>query len=139
MSCYEVRVEAMFSAAHFLRDYRGKCEQLHGHNYTVRAHVRGVSLAAGGMLFDFAELKRALKTVCAALDHTNLNDLPIFDDNPSAERIAHYIYDALVRELKETYQHDVSYTAARAENGEAYVAAIDVFETDTSRARYCVI
>ena len=54
---YEVRVEADFAAAHFLRDYHGKCENVHGHNYKVYAHVRGAELDAGGMLFDFAVLK----------------------------------------------------------------------------------
>ncbi|MDE6719341.1 MAG: 6-carboxytetrahydropterin synthase, partial [Treponemataceae bacterium] len=81
---YEVRVETDFSAAHFLRDYNGKCENLHGHNYKVFAHVRGKNLNEGGMLLDFSKLKSALKKVCAALDHTNLNDIEFFDQNPSA-------------------------------------------------------
>ena len=88
---FEVRVEADFAAAHFLRDYNGKCENLHGHNYKVYAHVRGEKLNEGGMLMDFTQLKGALRTVCKSIDHTNLNDLEIFDQNPSAERNAMFI------------------------------------------------
>ena len=71
---FEVRVEADFAAAHYLRDYHGKCERLHGHNYRVLAHARGEELDEGGMLLDFTILKKTLKNVCAELDHTNLND-----------------------------------------------------------------
>ena len=85
---YEVRVECDFSAAHFLRDYSGKCERLHGHNYKVRAYVKGHVLGECGMLLDFATLKHALANVCGTLEHTNLNDMPVFLQNPSAERIA---------------------------------------------------
>ena len=127
---YEVRVTADFAAAHFLRDYHGKCERLHGHNYTVYAHVRGETLDAGGMLVDFAVLKGALRTVVGALDHTNLNDNPAFAQNPSAERIARYIYDGLLAELA-AQSVDVS-----GKDGCARLCAVDVFETVTSRARY---
>ena len=129
---FEVRVEANFSAAHFLRDYNGKCESLHGHNYTVFAHVQGTALGSGGMLIDFAKLKAALRAVCAELDHTNLNDHAVFLQNPSAERIAKYIYDALIAEMRHT-GIDLSYANGKAT---AFLAAVDVFETDTSRARY---
>ena len=120
---FEVRVEAQFSAAHFLRDYNGKCENLHGHNYKVYAHVKGNKLNEGGMLLDFAKLKNILRSVCKSLDHTNLNDLDYFDQNPSAERIAVYIFTKVKEEL------------GVIENG-AKLYAVDVFETDTSRARY---
>jgi 6-pyruvoyltetrahydropterin/6-carboxytetrahydropterin synthase len=129
---YEVRVEAEFAAAHFLRDYDGKCENLHGHNYKVLAHVRGASLNSGGMLIDFAKLKHALRTVCETLDHTNLNDMAVFDQNPSAERIAKYIYDTLIAQMRHA-GIDLSYTPDKRT---ALLAAVDVYETDTSRARY---
>ena len=131
---FEVRVEADFAAAHFLRDYNGKCENLHGHNYKVFAHVRGEKLNEGGMLMDFSFLKTALRTVCKELDHTNLNDMQIFDQNPSAERIAVYIYDRIIQLLKEE-ELDLTWTKGKKD---AFLFAIDVFETDTSRARYRV-
>ena len=121
---FEVRVEAEFAAAHFLKDYHGKCENLHGHNYRVFAHAQGENLDAGGMLIDFGDLKAALRKVCKVLDHTNLNDLQengasVFMQNPSAERIAKYIYEKISLELPDCPLY-----------------AVDVFETSTSRARY---
>ena len=116
---YEIRVETDFAAAHFLADYHGKCERLHGHNYRVLAHACGGNLDSGGMLVDFGILKGALREVCSGLDHSNLNDLPCFHNNPSAERIAEYIFHELKKKLPEVP-----------------LAAVDVYETPTSRARY---
>lgn len=153
---YEVRVEAGFSAAHFLNDYHGKCEQLHGHNYTVYAHVRGDVLDKGGMLLDFSVLKKALRSVCGTLDHRNLNDIAAFSQNPSAERIAEYIYRGIVAELpqlscfpEESRQEPVHGEPCPAEEAprpnaapphmqKPYLYAVDVFETETSRARFAV-
>lgn len=131
---FEVRVEAGFSAAHFLKDYHGKCERLHGHNYKVYAHVRGSKLDEGGMLLDFSELKKALRAVCGELDHRNLNDFDFFRQNPSAERIAMYVYDGIIRQLPSLGKDGADGTDT---DGAARLYAIDVFETDTSRARYC--
>ncbi len=116
---FEVRVEAEFSAAHFLKNYHGKCERLHGHNYRVLAHVRGDSLGEGGMLFDFSLLKKALREAAGSLDHINLNAVPVFEDNPSAERIAVYLFG----KMKELLPGVPLY-------------AVDVYETSGSRARY---
>lgn len=123
---FEVRVETDFAAAHFLQDYNGKCENLHGHNYLVRVHVVGPELNAGGMLLDFTRLKKALRDVCGKLDHTNLNDLEYFQNNPSAERIAMYICQELLKLLPELTQGGKN----------PAIRAVDVFETATSRARY---
>ena len=121
---YEIRVTADFAAAHFLKDYNGKCENLHGHNYKVYAHVSGSELNEGGMLLDFAALKGALRAVCAELDHTNLNDMSVFCQNPSAERIAKYIAGELLARVPELQSARVK------------LSAVDVFETETSRARF---
>lgn len=120
---FEVRVEDDFAAAHFLRDYHGKCEALHGHNYKVFVHVRGKELNEGGMLLDFTQLKAALKKVLATLDHTNLNDNPFFDQNPSAERIALYICQNVQAQLD-------------AQKKDVRLYSVDVFETDRNRATY---
>ena len=124
---YEVRVEADFAAAHFLKDYHGKCENLHGHNYKVYAHVRGDRLDEGGMLLDFTELKASLRKVCGLLDHKNLNDFDCFKQNPSAERIASFIAENILEDIPALIKKDT---------GNAHLYAIDVFDTDTSRARY---
>lgn len=127
---FEVRVEDDFAAAHFLKDYHGKCENLHGHNYKVFVHVEGNSLDEGGMLIDFSVLKRELKSVLSCLDHTNLNDIQFFEQNPSAERIACYIYLKLVENLKEKNM-DFSLSSS---NGK--ISKVDVFETEKNRARF---
>ncbi|GAB1454855.1 MAG: 6-carboxytetrahydropterin synthase QueD [Spirochaetia bacterium] len=116
---YTIRVEAGFSAAHFLTQYHGKCERLHGHNYRVRAFASGKDLDAAGMLLDFGVLKGHLREVCEKLDHSCLNDIAALGDSPSSERIARYIFDEMLR-LDATMP----------------LKALEVFETDTSMARY---
>ncbi|MBE6349227.1 MAG: 6-carboxytetrahydropterin synthase QueD [Spirochaetaceae bacterium] len=131
---FEVRVEADFAAAHFLKDYNGKCENLHGHNYQVFAHARGKELGEGGMLLDFGKLKQALRKVCKTLDHSNLNDKEIFQQNPSAERIALYIFTEIKKELEIMFQQDNFASVDYSQ----FLYAVDVFETPTSRARYSI-
>jgi 6-pyruvoyltetrahydropterin/6-carboxytetrahydropterin synthase len=116
---YTVRVEGSFAAAHFLTHYHGKCERLHGHNYRVRAYARGPSLDEGGMLLDFGALKGALREVLAGLDHGLLNDVADFAGDPSAERIAAYIFRHLHERLPQ-----------------APLCAVEVFETDVNMARF---
>lgn len=125
LAMFEVRVEADFAAAHFLNDFHGKCERLHGHNYQVFAHARGEKLDAGGMLLDFGILKKELRSICKELDHSHLNENAFFKNNPSAERIALYIFQKLEEKLK-NYSDEIA----------SLLFAIDVFETPTSRARY---
>lgn len=116
---FEVRIEAGFAAAHRLVHYNGKCENLHGHNYKVRVWAKGDTLGDGGMLVDFGLLKRALGEVLQRLDHSDLNLIPEFQDDPSAERIARHIFNAMTAALPGVP-----------------LSAVDVFETDTSMARY---
>ena len=83
---FEVSVEEVFPAGHSLRNYHGKCEDLHGHNYKVRVILAGKELDSTGLLYDFVHLKRVIQEVIASLDHKYLNELPPFDTlNPSAE------------------------------------------------------
>lgn len=124
---FEVRVEADFAAAHFLADYHGKCEALHGHNYRVLVHVRGKNLDGGGMVLDFTLVKGFLRRICGNLDHKNLNDMEVFKNNPSAERIAFYIFEELNRMIGE---EKISLLPGTE------IFCVDVYETPTSRARY---
>ncbi len=98
---YEVMIEEEFSAAHALRGYRGKCENLHGHNWKVEVYVRGERLDEVGMLVDFKELKSATRQVMKYLDHQNLNELNPFDVemNPSSEHIAGFILHKVADQL----------------------------------------
>ena len=86
-----------FSSAHALRHYQGKCENIHGHNFSVEVCVEGDKLTPDTeMLLDFKIIKQELKAVLALLDHKNLNDTPPFDvKNPSSENLAQFIYREL--------------------------------------------
>ncbi len=97
---YTVSVQAHYDAAHFLRNYHGKCERLHGHRYVVEVAVRTADLNEAGIAFDFVDLKRALRELADGLDHCNLNDLPQFaDTETSAENQARYFFEQLGRRL----------------------------------------
>lgn len=93
---YKIKVEAHFSAAHKLRGYRGKCEELHGHNWKVEARVSSDRLDKAGMVMDFKDLKSGLNKILEKLDHKYLNNIPYFKKtNPTSENIASYIYERL--------------------------------------------
>ncbi len=121
---YEVSVEATFAAAHSLRGYKGKCEELHGHNYRVQLVVAGEGLDQVGLLQDFTILKHALRTVIGKLDHKHLNELSPFDKlNPSAENLARFIHDEIAKQLA-------------GQLGEGSLAGVTVWETETAAATY---
>ena len=89
---FEVTVEQTFAAAHALRNYKGGCENLHGHNFKVQVVLAGERLDDAGLLVDFIDVKNLMGEILARLDHQNLNETPPFDvKNPSAENIAEYI------------------------------------------------
>lgn len=119
---YEVTTEEHFSAAHHLRDYNGPCENVHGHNWLVRASVRCEELNKLGIGIDFKELKKLLGEVIEKLDHRDIN--LIFEKqgcNPSSENIAGYIYRELDKKLREPG---------------CRVSRIDVYETPGNSASY---
>src|ERR1700756_5589646 len=97
---FQVSVEETFSAGHALRGYRGKCENVHGHNYRVRITLEGPELDNIGLLVDFTRVKQILRAVISELDHQFLNDLePFRTINPSAENLAKYFYDRVAGQL----------------------------------------
>jgi 6-pyruvoyltetrahydropterin/6-carboxytetrahydropterin synthase len=122
---YEVTVEKTFAAGHALRHYKGKCENVHGHNYRVRVAIEGERLNAIGLLVDFVELKKLVMTVVDQLDHKWINDVPPFTElNPSAENMAKYFYDEIAKGLDKVADVPVR------------IAEIRIWETDTSIAAY---
>jgi 6-pyruvoyltetrahydropterin/6-carboxytetrahydropterin synthase len=121
---FEISVDETFAAGHALRGYKGKCENVHGHNYRVRVTLSGQQLDSVGMLYDFVHLKKVIQEVIRSLDHRFLNDFSPFDVvNPSAENIARHIYEETAKQLRE------------APNG-AGITSITVWETDTTAATY---
>jgi 6-pyruvoyltetrahydropterin/6-carboxytetrahydropterin synthase len=97
---YELTVKNEFAASHALRDYEGKCKNLHGHTWHVEIIVAGKMLNKAGMLIDFKEIKRHLHELLETLDHAHLNDLAYFKKvNPTSEHIAKYLFDCLKEKL----------------------------------------
>lgn len=97
---YRISVEDHFDAAHFLRDYGGRCENLHGHRFKVVVTVAAEKLDNTGLAYDFTELKRHLKEVLSRFDHVCLNEVEPFDRvNPSSENIATAIFGGLKERL----------------------------------------
>lgn len=95
---FEVSVSGIFSAAHYLRDYHGKCEKLHGHNWNVEVSIRSKVLDKSGMVVDFKELKDKLNKELLEFDHSFINEILYFKKvNPTSENIAAYIYKKLKR------------------------------------------
>lgn len=95
-----ISVRSHYDSAHFLREYKGKCERLHGHRYEVEAALVFEEVGEGGMAYDFTDAKRELRAITEELDHENLNDLPQFAEiETSAENQARYIYMTLKERL----------------------------------------
>jgi 6-pyruvoyltetrahydropterin/6-carboxytetrahydropterin synthase len=122
---FEVTVEDSFAAGHYLRNYRGKCENPHGHNYKVRVTLAGEELDKAGLLLDFKDLRDVMKPVIDRLDHQMINDVAPFTElNPSAENLAKYFFGETNRRLHSST------------NGRVRVKTVTVFETDTTTATY---
>ena len=122
---YEVTVEDSFAAGHYLRNYRGKCENPHGHNYKVRVTLAGEQLDKAGLLIDFKDLREVMKQVIDRLDHRMINDLePFTVVNPSAENLAKYFFDEANGRLRSSTNDRVG------------VKMVTIFETDTTTATY---
>lgn len=120
---YVVTVEAHYDSAHFLRNYHGKCERLHGHRYVVELALTSETLNDAGISFDFVEIKRHLRERADYLDHNNINDLPPFDViEPSAENQARFFHDEMKRLLPPAMAAAVFY--------------VKVWETPTQYAMY---
>ena len=123
MARWRLTVTSSFSSSHQLRNYCGKCENMHGHNFGVELCVEGHGLTPDTeILVDFKVLKKALNQVLETLDHRHLNEVPPFDrQNPSSENLARHIFTEVAALLR---QEPVR------------VVFVAVSEKDSSRAEY---
>src|SRR4030043_1103841 len=92
---WRLRVKDKFQAAHFLKEYQGKCEKVHGHTFQVEAVIEVAELDRTGIGIDFAEIKAKLAEVLP--DHTLLND--VYPFNPSAENLVREFFSRLKKHL----------------------------------------
>lgn len=122
-SMYELKVVSRFAAAHCLRNFKGRCEALHGHNWRVEVNVCGQELGPADILFDFGELKAITRQVLEELDHCHLNELPAFSQqNPSSEMLARYIFHKIEPLLP----------------GHVKLSRVSVWESEDSKASYFI-
>lgn len=114
---FDIEVFLNFSAAHRLRNYKGKCENIHGHNWKVGVNVSSDKLNKIGVVADFKDVKRELKGVLKRFDHKNLNSLAYFKRvNPTSENLAKFIYGELKKKMP--------------------VSSVSVWEAEDSKAAY---
>ncbi len=118
---YSLKVLSYFSAAHKLRDYHGKCEVLHGHNWKVEVEIKAKDVGKDGMVVDFKVVKFLLKECLERLDHGYLNEISPFDkENPTSELIARYIFKTLKDKIPPTTS----------------LSKVSVWESETACASY---
>ena len=118
---YELSIETQFAAAHQLRGYKGKCENMHGHNWRVQVSISSEKLNDIGIVMDFHDLKKITIEAVSSLDHAYLNEVfPFTEINPSSENIAKWIFESLKKRLE----------------GSVKVNSITVWESENSSATY---
>ena len=119
---YALSVTAEFSSAHSLREYEGKCEALHGHNWRVEVVVSAKQLNRIGIAIDFKKLKQMVNHIVDELDHCHINKLSYFKKvNPTSENIACYIYTKIKPLLKKE---------------KVLLQCVSVWESEHSKATY---
>jgi 6-pyruvoyltetrahydropterin/6-carboxytetrahydropterin synthase len=119
---YTILKDFTFAAAHSIRGHMGGCENLHGHNYRVRVLLEAERLDGLGMVLDFADLKAVMEEVLGPFDHRVINDVPPFDRvNTTAELLSEHVFRQM---------------AARVDDDRVRVRRVEVWENDTSCARF---
>lgn len=120
---YKLMIESSFSSAHQLRGYKGKCENLHGHNWKVQVYVTSNQLNEIDLVIDFHEVKDMTNQIISKLDHTMLNNVyPFTEINPSSENLARWIFESLKEKM-------AGYSVIK-------ISAVTVWESATASATY---
>ena len=119
---FEINIITTIAAAHRLRGYKGKCEEIHGHNWKVEVYVQSEKLDDIGMVMDFKDLKKKTEQLLKLYDHKYLNEVAPFDKiNPSSENLARSIYKELSKKIN---------------NKNCMVSKVKVWESDDTAANY---
>lgn len=120
---YKLMIETSFSSAHQLRGYKGKCENLHGHNWMVQVYVASNVLNEIDLVIDFHDIKSMTNEIISKLDHTLINNVfPFTEKNPSSENIARWIFESLKEKM--------------AKHSGIKVSEVTVWESPTASASY---
>lgn len=138
---YGLKTESSFDGAHFLTDYYGKCENLHGHRWRVVAYLRQGDLGAEGterdMVLDFGEFKRILREETDKLDHTFLVEEGSLKDKTVA-CLKEEGFTLSVLPFRTTAENLARYFAERLQERGLPVSQVDVYETPLNCASYFV-
>ena len=136
---YALKTDASFDAAHFLSDYNGKCENLHGHRWKVVAHIQQQSLATSGeerdMVTDFARFKAALRAICAGFDHTFIVEEGSLKDS-SIQALESETFKLLMVPWRTTAENFARNIAEQLAEKGFDVARVEVYETPKNCAVY---
>lgn len=108
----ELIVKEKFSSAHYLENYKGKCEKMHGHTFVIEVKFKVDKLDKSGIAIDFTILKAYLKDIMP--DHKVLND--IYDFSPSAENLSEHFFNLISKDYP--------------------VSKVTVWESDNAAASY---
>ncbi|MGV8980909.1 6-carboxytetrahydropterin synthase QueD [Clostridium sp.] len=136
---YILKAEHSFDSAHFLSGYDGKCSNIHGHRWRVEVEVQSETLAQSGqldgMIIDFGDLKKDVKSIIDSYDHAlilqkgTMRDITLncikqdgfnvieVDFRPTAENFAAFFFKLI---------KDIGYQVKRT----------TVYETPTNSATY---
>ena len=120
---FKISVTTKFAAAHQLRGYEGPCENLHGHNWVIKATVGAEKLDDIGMVYDFKKLKSNVNEIIERFDHQFLNEIkPFHEINPTSENMAKYIFESLAEKLPK----GIKVVAIDVGESEQYVSSYEV-------------
>jgi 6-pyruvoyltetrahydropterin/6-carboxytetrahydropterin synthase len=135
---FEISKKFSIPVGHRLSQHKGKCKNIHGHNIDVIVTVWSDRVNDNGMVMDFANLKLAINSIVlnqldhslllnktdqvlfSALKDTGIENILLFDFEPTAENLCKFIYDLIQDELP---MH-------------VYLRSVEIFENESSSAKY---
>ncbi|MGI6106002.1 MAG: 6-pyruvoyl trahydropterin synthase family protein [Raoultibacter sp.] len=136
---YGLKTESSFDAAHFLNNYEGKCENLHGHRWRVVAYIESDRLQESGqekdMVIDFADFKHALRNLTEEFDH-----MFIVEEGSLAEEtiacLERETFRLLILPFRTTSENLARYFCDKLIDQGFPVSQIEVYETPLNCAIY---
>lgn len=127
---------------HRLMNHKGKCQYIHGHNFSFLIKINCQCLNCDGMVVDFSIVNKWFNSITELLDHALLlNEYdPLYTPNdfanvisiggePTAENLARFVFDRMAEQIKK-FQHEIGNAQG------LYVDSVEVFENETSVAGY---
>lgn len=136
---YGLKTESCFDSAHFLTDYDGKCENLHGHRWKVVAYIKVDTLQTEGdrrdMVIDFSEFKKVVRGLTEELDHAFLvEEGSLADDTVAC--LEREEFNLIFFPFRTTSENLARYFYDRIAEAGLPVSQVDVYETPLNCASY---